>query len=203
MRKILALFSILLLAGCLQVPSPDDLAEGAKNIIRDKLGQEIGIAGFDMKEGDTVTVDSKVIRLVSFNPDYVVVFDVDGQEREMRETQDPQIVNGIELTIKYRKYDATDLENTYVKTDIVKYVPGKDEYLFYLDDVKQILGHTVGLDMLEKDGTVTLSVDTTNSLRVMEDRQEGILDIYITNIRPNHRAIASERYVILKIVKKP
>ncbi len=203
MRKILALFSILLLAGCLEVPSPDDLAEGAKDIIRDQLGQEIGVAGYDMKVGDTITVDSKIVRLVSFSPDYVVIFDVDGQEREMRETQDPQIVNGIELTIKGWKFDASSIENNYVKVDIVKYIPGEDEYIFYLDDVKTILGHEVKLSKLDKDGSVSFMVDNVNEIRVREDMQEGVLDIYISNLRPNFRAIASERYVIVKVEKKP
>jgi hypothetical protein len=203
MRKILALFLILLLSGCFQVPSPEDLKEGAKEIIKDRLGQEIGVAGFDMKEGDTVTVDNKVVRLVSFSPDYVVVFDIDGQEREMRETQDPQIVNGIELTIKGWKFDASNLAGNYVKADIKKYIPGEDEYLFYLDDMKAILGHEIKLSKLDKDGSVSFMVDSVNDIRVREDMQEGVLDIYISNIRPNFRAIASERYVIVRVEKKP
>ena len=202
MRKILALFSILLLAGCLEVPSPDELKEGVKEIIRDQLGQEIGVS-VDMKEGDTITVDSKIVRLVSFNSDYVVVFDVDVQEREMRETQVPQIVNGIELTIKGWKFDASSIEDNYVSANIVKYVPGEDEYLFYLDDVKTILGHEVKLSKLDKDGSVSLMIDSVNEIRVREDMQEGVLDIYISNLRPNFRAIASERYVIVKVEKKP
>ncbi len=205
MKKIFSLFLVLIfLSGCIpSLEQGEELVKEGIHKIKAELQKDLGVDEYAMREGDSVTVDNKVVRLISYNADYVTVFDVDGQEREMRETQDPQIVNGIELTMKKRQFDASDMDNNHVVVKIVRYVSGENEYIFYLNDEKEILGHTVKLNKLEKDGTVTLSVDVANDLRIMVDRSDGVADIYVSNIRPNYRAIASERYVILKIVEKP
>lgn len=203
MKKILTVFLVLLLAGC--IPSLEDTQDMMKEgytKLRAELQKDLGVDEYNMQEGDYITVGGMRVTLEIFDADYVVVFDVDGHKREMRETQDPQIVNGVELTILWRKFDASDMEGNYVKVRAKKYAPNIDEYVFYLEDEKQILGHTVSLIKLNKDGSVSMKVDD-EEVRIMEDKQEGIRDIYISNIRPNYRAIASERYVILKITQKP
>jgi hypothetical protein len=205
MKKILNLFLLMVfLAGCV-VPSLEEtqtMAKESLNKLRAELQSNLGIDEYNMQVGDYVTVDGKIVRLLSYNSDYVTEFDVDGTTREMRETQDTQIINNLELTILRFKYDATDLSNSYVTARIKKFVPKTDEYLMYLGDSKEILGHTIKLDKLEKDGTVSLMIDSVNSLRIMKDKTETISDIYVSNVRPNYRAIASERYAIVKITGK-
>ncbi len=193
-KWIAFLFLTLLATGCIQTQ------ELGRQV--GQVKEDLGITEYDMKIGDTVTVDNKVVRLESYDADYVIIFDVDGTKREMRETQDPQIINGLEITIQRFKYDATDIENNYVHVKIVKYVPKQDEYLFYLQDVKTISGYEAELVKIEKDGTVTVRVDNTNEDTIMEDKTKPIGNLYVTNVRPNYRAIASERYAILKVTEK-
>lgn len=195
MRKtLIGLLLLILLAGCIPIEQPK--AES-------KQEAQLGISEFTMREGGSVTVDGKQVRLESYSPDYVCVFDVGGEKREMGNTQDAQIVNGLELTIQKFKYDITDKTQSYVLIKIVKYTPKIDEYLFYLSDEKDILGSKVKLNRIEKDGTIEMKVGTLDPKRIMEGRTEAIGTLYITNVRPNYRAIASERYVIIRVVEKP
>ena len=198
-KTLIGLLLILLVAGCI---SFDQVKEGAETI-KEKIDTELGVTGYDMKVGDSITVDGKTVKLESFNADYVTVFDVGGQQIEMHETQDPQIVSGIEITIKRFNYDATNLESNSVKVDIKKYVPELDHYIFYLEDEKEFFGHKIALARLYKEGSIDLMIDNVNPLTLMEEETKEIADIYITNIRPNFRAIASERYVIIKVSQKP
>lgn len=201
-KKLFGLLLILLVAGCIQVDIKSTVEEGVETV-KGKLSEELGIGEYALNIGDMVTVDGKIVRLESFNPDYVVVFDVDGKKIEMQETQDSQVVNGLELTIVKSIFDASAVEENYVKVKVVKYVPGEDEYIFYLEDGKEIAGYEIELLKLDKDGTVTVRVDMANEVRVMEGKTEPASGLYVSNLRPNHRAIASERYVILKITEKP
>lgn len=193
-KLVVFLLLTLLAAGCIQTQ------ELGRQV--GQVKEDLGITEYDMKIGDTVTVDNKLVRLESYDADYNVIFDVDGTKREMRETQDPQIVNGLEITIQKFRYDISDVENNYIHVKIVQYVPKQDEYLFYLQDVKTILGSSVELLNIEKDGTISVRVDKANEDRVMEGKTKLIGNLYITNVKPNYRAIASERYAILKAVER-
>lgn len=194
MKKLIVfLLATILIAGCVQT---NQLGKEVQ------VGQELGITEYDLRVGGTITVDNKVVRLESFDSGPVTVFDVDGTKREMTETQDPQIINGLEVTLQKFKYDASDMDNNYVHVKILKYVPKEDEYLFYLNDVKKILDYNVELLDIQKDGTIVVMVDNANQKRIMEGKTELVNTLYISNVRPNHRAIGSERYAIVKVTEK-
>ena len=206
MNKILSLFLLMVfLSGC--VPSLVETEEMAKKgiyKIKEELQKELNIEEYVMHVEDTVVVDNKVVRLESFNADYEVVFDVEGHKVIIKTSRDPLIVEGLELTIVPPfTYDSVDVESNYVKVRIVRFVPEEDQYLFYLGDVKEVLGHKVELVKIDKEGAVDLMVDRINSLRLMEDKTEAVANLYVSNVRGVYRAIASERHVILKIVEKP
>ena len=198
-KTLIGLLLVLFVAGCVDFGS---LKEGAETV-KDRIDTELGITGYDMLVGDSITVNGKEVRLLSFDADYKIVFDVDGQQIEMDKTQDPQIVNDIEITIKKFNFDATDLDSNSVRLDIRRYVPELDHYQFYLENEIEILGHMVKFVKLDKDGSINLLIDSINDLRLMEGKTGDIANLYITNVKPNYRAIASERYVIIKVTEKP
>ncbi len=195
MKKIIYVLMLvtLLVGGCIETSI-------------DKVKEEmvdLGVGEYTMKVGDKVTVDNKPVVLESFNADYVTVFDVDGAKREIRETQDAQIINGLELTIKRFNFDVGNIAENSVNVNIVRFIPGADEYLFYLKDVKTILGRKVELIDIKKDDTIVIRVDTLNEKRIMDGKTEAIASLYVSNVNPKYRAIASERYVIVKVVEQP
>ncbi len=207
MRKILSLLLLVILfSGC--IPSLEEaevmVMEGAYKL-KAELQKDLNINEYAMRVGDSVTIENKLVKMESFDSNYEVVFDVDGAKVMIKESSYPLIVNGLELTIMPPfTYDPMDdVENNYVKVKVMKFVPKEDHYLFYLDDERTILNHHIKLMNIDKEGTVVLRVDTVNEMRLMEDKTEGVLNLLISNAKPAYRAIASERYVILKVVESP
>lgn len=205
MKKIFGLFLMLVfLSGCIpSLEQVNGMVKEGVHKLKAELQKDLGIEEYSMQVGDYVMVDNKLVRLESYNSDYVVEFDIEGHKVEMRTTQEPLIVEGLELTIKEFRFDASSLEKNYVKVKVTRFVPDEDYYLFYLDDIKNVLGHDIELINIEKSGTVLIRVDMVNELRIMEDATEGVANLYISNARPVYRAINNERHVILKIVEKP
>lgn len=162
-----------------------------------KLTGELGTNEYLMTPGSKVTIDGKLITMKEMTFDYDITFVIDGQEYMVSETNKPEILAGVEITVKKVSFDPEGKE-TYAITKIVKYTPGANEYLMFKDDIVKVGEKSIKLTEFNSDGSIYVRVESTED-RIREGDTKTIRDLKITNVKTNLRAITSEKYSILRI----
>lgn len=205
MKRLFAFCLLLVfIAGCVpfgkEIPKPTDIVVRAGTELSESLKKvtgELGANEYLMTPESKVNIDGKLVTLKEMTFDYRMTFVVDGQEYLISRTNEPEIINGAEITVKKVSFDP-EAKDTYAIVKIVKYTTGENEHLMYIDSSVSVGGKKVQVTMFNNDESIYVKVDTTED-RIREGETKVINELSITNIKTNLRAITSEKYSILKI----
>lgn len=204
-RALLFCLLLVLITGCvlqekISEQPVKDVVVRVGGELSEKLEQLKGGLGSNeylMTPESKVTIAGKLVTMKEMTFDYDITFVVDGHEYMVSETNKPDILEGIEITVKKVSFDPEGKE-TYAITKIVQYTPGANEYLMYLEDATTVGGKAIKLTAFNSDGSIYVRVESTED-RIREGETKTIRDLKITNVKTNLRAITSEKYSILRI----
>lgn len=176
-----------------------EIVEEVKEEITETPGE------YAMKEGDMVTFENKAItvnKIGFFQGKLAVTVNVDGTEREIYDTKNPEIINW--LKIQVLKYE--QLKN-FITLKIEKFELGANEYLV---DTRTVLTKPGKpelriLNILD-DGAILFDVEQGANLDSKINLDEGetttVQGVTITNIDGFPRTISGiklEKYAIIKV----
>lgn len=203
MKKALMICLILIfVAGCITVEEkPKDIVVRASDGLSESLEAVKGDLGSDeylMTPESRVVIGGREVTMKELAYDYKMTFKIDGQTYLITETNKEEIVNDVIITVKKVNFDPEDVD-TYAIVNIIKYVPGENEYLMYYEDNVVVGGSTVTLRRFNDDGSIYVKVDDLEDERVKKGETIEIRDLSITNVKTNLRAITSEKYSVLRI----
>jgi hypothetical protein len=229
-NKKIVLFSIfslmlfsLLLTGCTSCNKPyikvgnsccldnndNNICDKDENIAKEKP-QETQLASdeyqFKINEIKTLNQWDKEVTLVSMDNEGKIVVKVNGVEREIKETNYMEIIDGLEITSKRINYDYVDPNKNYVILKINKYTEKPDEYLVNIDKPIKVKGELLTITLKDidyEDHSIKINVNNENLIRIREGYTENIYIIpglEITNVKAFPRDIRYENYAIIKVI---
>lgn len=176
-----------------------EIVEEIKEEITETLGEYV------MKEGDTVTFEGKQIivnKVGFFQGRLAVTVTVDGTERELYDTKNPEIINW--LKVQVLKYE--QLKNS-ITLKVEKFELGANEYLI---DTRTVLTKPgkpeIRIINVLDDGAILFDVEQGANLDSKINLDEGetttVQGVTITNIDGFPRTISGiklEKYAIIKV----
>lgn len=154
---------------------------------------------FKLVKGDSVKVAGKIFTLVDysiFQGKLETVVDVDGMEKIIYGTKEPEVVNGLRITPL-----SVDRLQTYILVNVEPLKLQADEYLLEVDKDTVVLGERLRLrDVQDDNGVLVENADSDIRVFVMPGITKTLDGLRITNVESFFRTVKSERYAILKIV---
>ncbi len=200
MKRILFCLLVIFLVGC--IPLEEIKEEGVEKYVQEGVGfvKEIVANEYKFTAGGSTVVEGIKITLIEITPDYEVKLKVKDIEYTIYETQKREIIDGLDILAKEIKFDPTD-KNTYVILKVIKYEAKPNEYLMYLNDEITVEDYTITLLDVDTDKLKSLNLRVHNTdTRINKGKTETLHNLEITNIETNPRAIAFERYAIIKVI---
>lgn len=205
MKKILLSLLVLFLIGCVPLQPKEELEEGPEEV-ESYVSEGVGFVKMIMANEykispvGSIMVESTKISVESITDEYEVELLVGDTPYVIYETNKPEIVNNIEIIAKEIKYGTTP-EKTYVILKAKSYQPKANEYLMHINDKITIGEHTITLMSVDTDTlhSIQLVVDTTDK-RLNKGQTAVINNMEVTNVDTNQRAMASEKYAIIRAV---
>ena len=200
MKKILICLLLIFIMGC--IPLEEIKEEGVEKYVEEGVGfvKEIVADEYKFIPGGSIVIEDTKLEVIDINTEYEVTVKVKDIEYVIYETQQREIIDGLDITAKEIKFDPTG-ENTYVILKAVKYEANPNEYLMYINDEITVADHIVILLNVDTDKlqSISIRVDTTDN-RVNKGKTVQAHNLEITNIDTNPRAVTSEKYAIVKVI---
>lgn len=209
MKKILiSLIILFLISGCTQAPitqpssEPEvEVGEGVLTVDEEGTPQtDI----FTISKGSSITFDKKKITLKELDFRNELTLTIDGTDFVFYETKITEIFKGLIITPQELHFDHQGMD-THAMIEILRFKPGQDEYLLYIDQEVNIPNK--GKVILKDVSTTSLksiSIKVSNEIGTIDERvhkgeTKDIFGVKITNIYPRARNIGYEKYALLKI----
>lgn len=176
--------------------------EVIEEVVEEKPEEIITTNEFFLKLGESTKFDGKVITLVRLDniPLLKAVFDVDGVERDVIETKNLEIINGLEVTIiRYH-----NIENA-VTVKLEKFELGEGEELVDTRTTLTKFGKEIIIKNILDKGEVLLDVidpktgDSDTKVIIKEGESATIQGITITNINGFPKGTKIDSFAIIKI----
>ncbi len=155
---------------------------------------------FTLQKGESIMFDGKKVRLLDVFSDGITYIDVSGVTREIKATNQLEIINGLEVIVKGLNYVVTDPDSSTATLKIDTLVLNSSEYLFFVDNPQVV----EGVEVTVKGITPSyILVDTPNVLgmKIYPGNSKVFSGLNITNVKAFPRGIRVEDYAILRITR--
>ncbi len=161
MKKIFAIFLLIILAGCtapqvnLEEVTDESLVDEDSDTTNKEETSETA-PFYNLTEGQTIEVLGHEISLTKIYPNPEVDIIIDNQETKLKETKNEEIIDDLKIMI-YLIHDVY-LQEKYVTLKIEKLELGENEYILQKGERITIGNQDVVLESSQTDGYIQVSV---------------------------------------------
>ncbi len=155
---------------------------------------------FTLKKGESIVFKDKKVKLLDVFSDGITYIDVSGVTREIKATNQLEIINGLEIVVKGLNYVVTNPDSSTAILKINPLVLNSSEYLFFIDDSQVVENVEVTLKGVTPSYVL---VDTPSALgmKIYPGSSKVFSGLNITNVKAFPRGVRAEDYAILRITK--
>ncbi len=155
---------------------------------------------FTLRKGESIVFKDKKVKLLDVFSDGITYVDVSGVMREIKATNQMEIINGLEVIVRNLNYVVTDPDSSTATLKLSPLILNSSEYLFFVDNPQVV----EGVEVTVKGITPSyILVDTPNVLgmKIYPGNSKVFSGLNITNVKAFPRGIRAEDYAILRITR--